>query len=233
MPPIAELKGRPLGRVLQKMGKVTREQYTDALSFQKQKGGPLGQILIGMGAIKEADLNIALAAQQGFEVMDLEGIEIDAATIASVSSQMATTNKVLPIKFNPSTKELLVAMASHENFRVLDDLRSLMQYNVTAKIASTEQLDRLIAKYYKAAAEGLGEVLGELNDDETPQGSEKSAANRSTSTASRKPPTPTPSASSSTSFSCRPSRTKPPTFTSSPSKANSRCATASTACSTK
>jgi type IV pilus assembly protein PilB len=167
MPPIAELKGRPLGRVLQKMGKVTREQYTDALSFQKQKGGPLGQILIGMGAIKEADLNIALAAQQGFEVISLEGINIDAATIAAVPAQLATTNKVLPIKFNPGTKELLVAMASHENFRVLDDLRSLMQYNVTAKIASAEQLDRLIAKYYKAAEEGLGEVLGELSDDES------------------------------------------------------------------
>jgi type IV pilus assembly protein PilB len=149
------------------MGKVTREQYTDALNFQKQKGGALGQILIGMGAIKESDLNIALAAQQGFELMDLEGLEIDATTIAAVPAQLATTNKVLPIKFNAATKELLVAMASHENFRALDDLRSLMQYQVTAKIASGEQIDKLIAKYYQAAAEGLGEVLGELSEDDT------------------------------------------------------------------
>jgi type IV pilus assembly protein PilB len=168
MPPISELKGRPLGRILQKMGRVTREQYTRALNFQKEKGGALGRILIDMGAIKENDLNVALAAQQGYEVINLEGINVDAATLAAVPAQIATTNKVLPLSFDPATKSLTVAMASHENFRALDDLRSLMQYQVTAKIASdSEQLERLIAKYYQAAAEGIGEILGELQADES------------------------------------------------------------------
>ena len=58
--------------------------------------------------------------------------------------------------------------ASHENFRALDDLRSLMQYQVTAKIASDpEQLERLIVKYYQAATEGIGEILGELQNDDS------------------------------------------------------------------
>ncbi len=168
IPPISELKGRPLGRVLQKMGKVTREQYSKALAFQKEKGALLGRILIDMGAIKEQDLTIALAAQQGFEVVNLEGINIDAATIAAVPAQLATTSKVLPLTFDPVTKSLTVAMASHENFRALDDLRSLMQYQVTAKIASDpEQLERLIVKYYQAATEGIGEILGELQNDDS------------------------------------------------------------------
>jgi len=168
MPPISELKGRPLGRILQKMGKVTREQYTEALNFQKTKPGvQLGRILIDMAAIKEGDLTIALAAQQGFEVINLEGINIDPAAITAVPAQLATTSKVLPISFDPATKALAVAMASHENFRALDDLRSLMGYQVTAKIASDpEVLDRLIAKFYQAAAEGIGEILGELQDDD-------------------------------------------------------------------
>jgi type IV pilus assembly protein PilB len=167
MPPIGELKGRPLGRVLQKMNKVTREQYTEALNFQKQKGGALGRILIDMGIIKEADLNLALAAQQGFELVNLEGINIDSGTIAAITPQFATTNKVIPIKFDPATKALTVVMASHENFRALDDLRSLMGYQVTAKIAAdAEQLERLISKHYQAAAEGIGEILGELQEDD-------------------------------------------------------------------
>jgi type IV pilus assembly protein PilB len=167
LPPVSELKGRPLGRVLQKMGKVTREQYTEALSFQKQKGGALGRILIDMGLIKEADLNIALAAQQGFEVINLDNIEIDAATIAAVTPQFATTNKVLPITFDAATKSLVVALASQDNFRALDDLRSLMRYQVTAKIADNpETLEKLLAKHYQAAAEGLGDILGELQQDD-------------------------------------------------------------------
>jgi type IV pilus assembly protein PilB len=166
LPPVEQLQGRPIGRVLTKMGKATREQIVEALTFQKSKGGALGRILIDLGYIKEADLSIALAAQRGYELVNLDGVQIDPPTINAVPAQIATTNKVLPIAFDPATKKLTVAMASHENFRALDDLRSLMGYNVTAKIADAEQIDRLINKYYQAAAEGIGEILGELNQDE-------------------------------------------------------------------
>ncbi len=162
------LKAVPSAASSRKWARVTREQYTKALNFQKEKGGALGRILIDMGAIKENDLNIALAAQQGFEVINLEGVTVDAATLAAVPAQLATTNKVLPLTFDAATKSLTVAMASHENFRALDDLRSLMQYQVTAKIATdSEALERLIAKYYQATAEGMGEILGELQSDDS------------------------------------------------------------------
>ena len=166
MPSIAELKGRPIGRVLTKMGKVNREQVVEALDFQKRKGGALGRILIDLGYIKEADLNFALAAQRGYELISLEGRQITKEMIAAVPAQIATTNKVLPIEFDPNTKKLKVAMASPENFRALDDLRSLMGYDVQAVLADPDQIDKLVAKHYTAAAESLGEILGELNNDD-------------------------------------------------------------------
>ncbi len=169
IPPIDQLQGRPIGRVLTKMGRVSREQVVDALNFQKQKGGgtPLGQILIDMGAIKSSDLNIALAAQKGYELIDLSGREIGKDVIDAVPVQIATTNKVLPLEYDKASRKLLVAMSNHENFRALDDLRSLMGYNVKAVIADAEQVDRLINKYYQNDTESLGQVLGELNSDET------------------------------------------------------------------
>src|SRR5947209_243898 len=91
---IGELKGRPIGRVLTKMGKVTREQVVEALDFQKRKGGALGRILIDLGYIKEADLSTALAAQRGYEWISLDGAKIDPAAINAVPAQIATTNKV-------------------------------------------------------------------------------------------------------------------------------------------
>jgi len=165
-PAIAELKGRPIGRVLTKMGKVTREQVVEALDFQKRKGGALGRILIDLGYIKEADLNFALAAQRGYELISLEGRNITKEMVAAVPPQIATTNKVLPIEFDPASKKLKVAMASPENFRALDDLRSLMGYDVQAVLADPDQIDKLIAKHYTAAAESLGEILSELNSDD-------------------------------------------------------------------
>ncbi len=149
------------------MGKVTREQVIEALNFQKSKGGAVGRILIDLGYVKESDLNVGLAAQKGYELFNLEGLNIPPAVIAAVPAQIATTNKVLPIEFDPATKKITIVMATQENFRALDDLQSLMGYRVTAKIGDPEQIDRLIQKYYQATAESLGEILGELTQDET------------------------------------------------------------------
>ena len=56
MPAIGQLKGRPLGRVLIKMGKLTRDKVHQALSVQKKSakkmmemGGGLSGLLGGTG----------------------------------------------------------------------------------------------------------------------------------------------------------------------------------------
>ena len=167
MPPIDQLQGRPIGRILTKMGKVTRDQVVEALNFQKSKGGAIGRILMDLGYIKESELNIGLAAQKGYELFNLDGIIISPATIAAVPPQIATTNKVLPIEFDPVTKKITIVMASQENFRAIDDLQSIYQYKVTAKIGDPEQIEKLLQKHYNAAAESIGEILGELQTDET------------------------------------------------------------------
>jgi type IV pilus assembly protein PilB len=167
MPPIEQLQGRPIGRVLTKMGKVNREQVVEALTFQKSKGGALGRILIDLGYIKEADLNVALAAQKGYELVNLEGVNIPKEAIEAVPAQIATTNKVLPLSFDKAARKLTVVMATQENFRALDDLRQLMGYTVNAKIGDPDQIEKLINKHYNTAAESLGEVLGEMNTDES------------------------------------------------------------------
>ena len=168
IPPISELKGRPIGRVLTKMGKVSREQVVEAFTFQKSKGGALGRILVDLGYIKEQDLNFALAAQRGYELVSLEGREITKEMVDAVPSQIATTQKVMPIAFDKAAKKLTVAMATHENFRALDDLRTLMGYHVEAVLADTDQIDRLISKHYKAGAGGeLADIINELKNDDT------------------------------------------------------------------
>ncbi len=75
--PIEELKQRRIGRILTKMGRVSRETVQAALVAQQgeQKGKKLGQILVEAGNISQADLDVALAGQYGFQYVDLEGVE--------------------------------------------------------------------------------------------------------------------------------------------------------------
>ncbi|MFB3890420.1 MAG: GspE/PulE family protein [Phycisphaerae bacterium] len=163
---LEQLKGRPLGRVLVKMGRVTRDQVHEALDVQKAKGGPIGQILIDLGYIDEKARALALAFQAGMEYVDLANVDIADEVIKQIPAQMANAYKVVPIEYNPATNALTIAVGSADNFRATDDLRRLMGFSVTAKIADAEQIKAKLMKHYDVEPESIGELINEIAGDE-------------------------------------------------------------------
>ena len=172
LPPIDQLKGRPLGRVLIKMGRLTREQVHKALDLQKNQKSkgvntPIGQILVDLGMISEKDRNLALAAQMGYEMYELEGKDISKDVIAQIPSQMATSYGVVPVEYDEKTKTLKVVLSSPDNFRAVDDLRTFLGVNIVATIADPDAIKRLLAKHYDVKQESISELLTEISSDET------------------------------------------------------------------
>jgi len=167
MPPIAQLKGRPLGRILIKMGKVTRAQVSEGLELQKKKRGPLGQLLIEMGYVEEADVNRALAAQVGMESIKLSDIDIDKAVVDLVPAQMAHAYRIIPTEYDRETHTLGVALASPDNFHATDDLKTLMGFSVVARITTEEDMTEALNRYYpEEAAETISDLITTIASDE-------------------------------------------------------------------
>jgi len=160
------LRGRPIGRVLVKMGEVTREQVHEGLDVQKEKGGPLGQILVDLGYIDESMRTMAMAYQVGMEPVDLAATEIPQDVIQLIPPQMANAYKIIPLEYDEATKHLQVAIASADNFRATDDLRTLMGFDVTARIAHPKQLQAALLKYYDVEPESIGDLINEIVGDE-------------------------------------------------------------------
>jgi type IV pilus assembly protein PilB len=170
MPPIDQLKDRPLGRVLIKMGRLTREQVHQGLAVQQQQKTkrihtPIGQVLVEMGLITQKDLNFALAAQRGFEVIDLESREFPPDLISRLPAQMASVYRVMPVAFDEATNTITIALDSPDNFRVVDDLQTLMGFKVVTCIADPDAMAKLLAKYYEAHQESLADLMGEIGSD--------------------------------------------------------------------
>ncbi|MCL2641044.1 MAG: type II secretion system ATPase GspE [Phycisphaerales bacterium] len=174
MPPIDQLKGRPLGRVLIKMGRLTREQVHQGLDVQKEQRAkgvntPIGQILVDMSMITEKDRNLALAAQMGYEMYDLAGRSIPKNVLEKVSAQMATSYRVVPVEYDAKAGQggtLKVVLASPENFRAVDDLRTFLGMNVVAAIADPDDVNKFLARHYDARQETLSSLLSEITSDE-------------------------------------------------------------------
>ena len=62
---LEQLRGRPIGRILVKMGKLTRDKVHEALEIQKKRPERIGQILIDLKYITADALREGLAAQRG------------------------------------------------------------------------------------------------------------------------------------------------------------------------
>ncbi len=164
---VEELRGRQIGRVLVKMKKITRDQVHEALEVQKHKGGPLGQILIDLGYLDSGTLALGLGFQAGMEFVNLDKIDVADEVIRQIPAQMATAYKVVPVEFDAQHNHLTVAVASADNFQATDDLRTLMGFQVTAKITTQEGLDRALATYYDVGSgESIGDLINELAGDE-------------------------------------------------------------------
>ncbi|PKL46076.1 MAG: pilus assembly protein PilB [Planctomycetes bacterium HGW-Planctomycetes-1] len=166
--PVEQLRGRTLGRILVKMGILTRDKVHQCLAIQKKKGGGvlLGQVALELGLIDDKQLRKALAAQRGMEFVDLAGIEIAKNIIEQVPAQMANVYRVVPLEYSKTNNIMTVAIDNPDNFKATDDLNTLMGYKIKAKVASPVDLDELLKKYYSKEEESINDLITQLEQDE-------------------------------------------------------------------
>ncbi|MBI9017387.1 MAG: Flp pilus assembly complex ATPase component TadA [Phycisphaerae bacterium] len=162
------MKGRPLGRVLIKMGLLTREKVHKALSVQNksEKSSPIGQILLDIGDITEQDLKYALAFQLGMPYVDVNEIDLQPEIVSQLTSQMAMTYRVLPVDYDKKSNTISIAMDTADNFRATDDLQTLLGFKVKPMIADSDALEKSLSRYYGNQSESINDLIGELADDD-------------------------------------------------------------------
>jgi len=168
LPPVDQLRGRALGRILIKMGILSREKVHECLKIQSQRHGSvkIGEIFLELGLVDEGQLHMALAAQRGMEYMNIDGIDIPPDVIEKVPAQMAKTYHIVPIEYKKEQNELIVALDSPDNFRATDDLSTLMGFKITARITDPDALEKALTKYYQEQQDNnINELIDEIQGD--------------------------------------------------------------------
>ena len=165
----SQLKGRRFGRVLTKLGLLSRDQVHEALAVQKvakKKGDSkkIGAIMLEMGLIEENDILKALAGQSGLAWKEFELDSIPQEAIDALPVESATTYQIAPIAFDEGSKTLTVALKSPDNFRAVDDLRLLMGFKVNAVVAPSDLIDQVIKEKYASASTSMADMMADLDD---------------------------------------------------------------------
>ena len=154
------MRQKPLGQVLLEMGRITQEQLDEALAIKKNRGGAIGAVLVDLGYCEPTDISGALAVQAGMRRVNLDELEIPPEIIDKMDAMTARSYGVVPIEFDAG--RLTVAMADPTNFRALDELHMLLDYEITGAMAEPSALVRTLDKYY-AQAESVESVISQLD----------------------------------------------------------------------
>ena len=167
----SELKGRRFGRVLTKLGKITRDQVQEALKEQKarkEKGAriPIGELLVELGKIQEPDVLEALSGQAGMPLVEFDPEQIPKDAIDALPAETAVTYQIAPLEYDEKTRTIAVAMKSPDNFRAVDDLRLLMQFKVEAYVSPEAQVDKVLQAHYAGGGgTSMVDIMSQLEDD--------------------------------------------------------------------
>jgi type IV pilus assembly protein PilB len=153
-------KRKRLGEILVSLGKVKIDQVAEALKVQKDKGGAIGAVLVDLGYCDQSDVTAALAVQMGLRRVELDDLEIPPEVIEKLDAMTARSYSVVPIEFDLG--RLTVAIADPNNFRAVDELRTLLGYEVVVAVADSAAVVRALDKYY-AQTESVEQVIDELD----------------------------------------------------------------------
>lgn len=161
---IAHQESRPimkLGEALQELGLISPEQLQSALvEQQKNRKKPLGQILVDMGFVEAAALREALAKKLGIPFVGLDKFNVDSKVIPLVTVAQAKKYGLMPLYIHDSS--LVIAFEDPFNTRAVEEIRFLTQRKVIPVMASHEEIDAAIRKYYhKPVADQYAAAMAE------------------------------------------------------------------------
>ena len=164
----SQLKNRKLGRILTKLGKLTREQVHAALEVRTNNPAnakkKIGEVMLEMGLVTAQDIAVALAGQRGFRFKKLAGLVIPQETLRAFTSEAANVMRVVPLEIDPQAKTITVAIGSHANFQAVDNLRMNMfaGYEITVVVSPVADIDEIIRREYAKKTDTV-DLFSEVN----------------------------------------------------------------------
>ena len=156
---------KSLGQILLAQGAITQEQLKDALKRQQTRASTkrLGDVLVSFGYITAQHLSEALATQLNLPLVNLENLEISQDLIDFVPTAVAKIYQVVPVRKEDGT--LFVAMSDPTNLGVIDNLRLLLECEISPVIASPGDIKEGIRKYYGLEEVTVDTMLSQVSGD--------------------------------------------------------------------
>jgi type II secretion system protein E len=145
-----------LGLVLEEAGLVNREMIGDLISSGNEAAQTLKRSLVAQGLMNEEEVLNAVAENLGMARVNLRDVAVTPELLDMVPAKFAKKHRVFPVA--ATEDELKIAISDPNNVGACDALQMLISKTVVPLIASEDDLERNIRKYYE------GDEIGKIYD---------------------------------------------------------------------
>jgi type IV pilus assembly protein PilB len=144
-------------------GVISLDQLSEAKLISKKEDKQVGQILVLLGYASGEEVTQAIAEFYKFEYVDLATIRIPDHVIQLVPESVARENKIIPVSDEDETIKVLVS--DPFDIETIEKLRFILNRKVETALASHEQIQEAINKYYgQVEGESADSMLQEFTD---------------------------------------------------------------------
>jgi len=146
------------------LGYVTRGQVEAAGPEAEASGLGVVDLMLEQKLISSTILTQAKAAHFGFEVVNLAEMRLDDELISSVPRNIAKRYRVVPVYRHGS--HLAVALSDPSDLNTIDSLQHILRAELDVKVATDEEIDIALKKYYGADDSDLGKMIQDITEGE-------------------------------------------------------------------
>jgi general secretion pathway protein E/type IV pilus assembly protein PilB len=144
------------------LGFTSNEVVTRARDEASAAGVGVVDYLVANKSIRPGDVTQAKAAQFGAEVVHLANIKIEDDVISIVARDVARKYRVIPLSH--SEGKVAVAIADPSDLNTLDSLHHLLNADIEPRVASEQDIEAALQKYYGGEKKRSMEDNAEFKD---------------------------------------------------------------------
>lgn len=134
--------------ILLSNGVITHEQLSDALRWQKSHPDEdIGNILLSRGLVNDAQLLAAYAQRLDVPLVEKDLVVKRPEVLKLVPESLARRYGIMPLDIN--NNKILIAISNPEDMSVIEDVKMSSRMDASIVLASRENINGAIERYYK------------------------------------------------------------------------------------
>src|SRR5580658_18369 len=146
------------------MGQVSNEQLAAVREETSANGEGVIDTLIAHKVIRPVDVAQAKASHFGYEFINLSEVRVTDDVIAAIPRHVAKRYRAVPV--GKHDHSIAVALADPSDLDVVDTLQRLLNADIELRVATDEDIDAALKKYYGADDDSVSQMIQDITEGE-------------------------------------------------------------------